>query len=429
MKMKVCLLLLLSLLLPMSSAAESAYRTLTLDGRYRTLQVYPANSPAQAPVIPLQGQERIQIGFDELSHDYHRLTYRVIHCNADWTRSELNELEYMAGFTQNDVPEGTPSMGTHAEYTHYSLVLPNEQVQLKLSGNYAVEITDRDEPEAGPLLWACFSLLDRQVGIDAGVSTLTDAGYRSETQQLEFELKTGFASIERPDTDLKILVRQNRRTDNQVVGVRPSMAGSGVIHYQHRPELIFDGGNEYRRCDFSSYKLGGLNIDRIVYQKPYYHALLFRAEPRLTGYTYDEDQNGRYLTDTRQGREEVDVRADYFWVHFSLALPRPLERGALYLLGEMTENRIDEETRLDYNDETGCYEQQLFLKQGICNYLFMYADSTETGDAAWNAPLSSRPAEGSYWATENGYQIFVYYRPFGARYDRLIGYTEISSRQ
>jgi hypothetical protein len=35
--------------------------------------------------------------------------------------------------------------------------------------------------------------------------------------------------------------------------------------------------------------------------------------------------------------------------------------------------------------------------------------------------------EGNYWATENAYVILVYYRPFGARADELIGYTSLNS--
>jgi hypothetical protein len=31
------------------------------------------------------------------------------------------------------------------------------------------------------------------------------------------------------------------------------------------------------------------------------------------------------------------------------------------------------------------------------------------------------PLEGSHWQTENEYDIWVYYRPFGGRYDRLVG--------
>ncbi|MDZ7845871.1 MAG: hypothetical protein U5L96_03315 [Owenweeksia sp.] len=34
--------------------------------------------------------------------------------------------------------------------------------------------------------------------------------------------------------------------------------------------------------------------------------------------------------------------------------------------------------------------------------------------------------EGSHWETENDYQILVYNRQVGKRYDRLIGFGELS---
>jgi hypothetical protein len=35
--------------------------------------------------------------------------------------------------------------------------------------------------------------------------------------------------------------------------------------------------------------------------------------------------------------------------------------------------------------------------------------------------------EGNYWGTENSYMVLVYFRPFGARADELIGYTLVNS--
>ena len=36
--------------------------------------------------------------------------------------------------------------------------------------------------------------------------------------------------------------------------------------------------------------------------------------------------------------------------------------------------------------------------------------------------------EGNWYETENQYTILIYYRPFGARYDQLIGVKSLSSR-
>ena len=37
------------------------------------------------------------------------------------------------------------------------------------------------------------------------------------------------------------------------------------------------------------------------------------------------------------------------------------------------------------------------------------------------------PIEGDFFQTENQYSVYVYYRPMGSRYDRLIGVTIIKN--
>jgi hypothetical protein len=38
-----------------------------------------------------------------------------------------------------------------------------------------------------------------------------------------------------------------------------------------------------------------------------------------------------------------------------------------------------------------------------------------------NRSASLLPIEGSHWQTKNEYTVDVYFRPFGARHDRLVG--------
>ena len=74
-----------------------------------------------------------------------------------------------------------------------------------------------------------------------------------------------------------------------------------------------------------------------------------------------------------------------------------------------------------FNEETGVYEKSLFLKQGFYNY--SYVTLTDKKDM----PASYENTEGNYWGTENGYMVLVYYRPFGARYDELVGFGRVNS--
>jgi hypothetical protein len=62
------------------------------------------------------------------------------------------------------------------------------------------------------------------------------------------------------------------------------------------------------------------------------------------------------------------------------------------------------------------------LKQGYYNYEYVYIDP----QAPAPTPDISE-SEGHWHETENDYTILLYYRPFGARYDQIIGYLKINS--
>ena len=56
--------------------------------RIASLQVVAGQDWLEDPVIRLGGGQRINISFDELTHDSHRYTYTITHCEPDWSDSE-----------------------------------------------------------------------------------------------------------------------------------------------------------------------------------------------------------------------------------------------------------------------------------------------------------------------------------------------------
>jgi exodeoxyribonuclease VII large subunit len=54
----------------------------------------------------LGSADKLRIDFDELSHDYHRLTYHIDHCEADWSVSEeVFESDWLSGFNNNQIED------------------------------------------------------------------------------------------------------------------------------------------------------------------------------------------------------------------------------------------------------------------------------------------------------------------------------------
>ncbi|MDE6335794.1 MAG: hypothetical protein K2L34_04410, partial [Muribaculaceae bacterium] len=68
------------------------------------------------------------------------------------------------------------------------------------------------------------------------------------------------------------------------------------------------------------------------------------------------------------------------------------------------------------------YTTQIPLKQGSYNYQYVVVDKKYSESAPESIPNANAGiVEGDYYETENEYLVKVYYRPPGARADRLIG--------
>ena len=383
----------------------------------KTIQVIANGDWMAPPIVSLNPEDYLEISFDELTHQYHRYIYKITHCNADWSPSGLSEIEYLNGFNNNTIDDYKNSFNTTMQYTHYKLFLPNDDVQITASGNYILTVYDDNENDK-PILNACFSVIEKQVGVSATVSSNTDIDTNASHQQVSFNINYSGYSISNPFNELKVQVFQNQRWDNMVTNITPTYQSPGLLQYVHNQNLIFDAGNEYRRFEITNVHYATQGVDYIRFFDPYYHAVLFPDEARRN-YSFDVDQNGRFYIRYNLA-EDNETEADYLFVHFTLDWEEPLTGGNFYLQGEFTNDRFIPSYKLTYNPEAHAYESVQLLKQGAYNYLFVPDGSTkgETG-----------PAAGNFYETENEYMILVYHRPFGGRYDKLVGMQTVKFQQ
>ena len=188
--LRILILVLLAAILPAKAQiAEDDTRTQVADSRFKSLQVKLDGNDYFPPIITLNGDDRIKISFDELSDERSYLRYSVIHCNADWTPSDLVESEYLDGFNYADIVDYKFSIGTLCHYVHYSFSLPNDDIKFLVSGNYLVKIYSEDEPET-TLLQARFYVCENAVSVGTSVTSRTDIDYNREHQQVSFVVDT-----------------------------------------------------------------------------------------------------------------------------------------------------------------------------------------------------------------------------------------------
>lgn len=366
-----------------------------------------------APAIAVLGtDDRIIISFDELSDDREFFRYSLVHCNANWQPSGLLDSEFLDGFNEGTIDNYEFSQATTAHYVHYSLAIPNEQVSPKLSGNYLLKIYPENDPDK-TLLQVRFMLSEATARTTVQAAAQTDIDYNKAHQQLSITVDTDGAQVDDPFNDLIVVADQNGRLDNERMLRHPLRVQGRKAIYEHSAPLIFEAGNEYRRFETVSTSYPGMGVEGIEFFDPYYNFTLYGDERRDDEpYVYDQTQNGRYFV-REYNSDNSDTEADYVVVHFSLDYPN--ETGAMIFLdGDFTQRRFDDNSRMFYNYATGRYERAMFLKQGAYNYQYLIVPpGAKRG--------YTNAIEGDKYQTINEYNVRVYHRRRGERYDRLIG--------
>ena len=368
---------------------------------------------AFAPITQLGG-EPIYISFDDLTHEYHRYTYRIEHCEADWTTSEeIFTSDYCEGYYEdNPIDDLVESINTNTLYTHYSLQIPNERCRLKIGGNYRLTVVDNNNADT-PILTVCFMVVEPLMKVGLSMTTNTDYDINKRHQQISMDLKYGNLTVTSPETQIKTVVMQNGRWDNAVVNAKPQYVMSDGLRWDHCRDFIFNGGNEYRKFEILDPGHPTLGIETISWDGENYNAMIWTDEPRQS-YIYDEDANGAFYIRNSDNYEN-DYSSDYILTHFRLKSPR-LE-GKVYLNASWTYDRFEPKYEMQYDDLAQLYTTTLPLKQGYYSYQYLWLRKDGT-----TAPV---PSEGNFYQTENQYQALVYYRPIGGRTDRLVGFGQI----
>ncbi len=405
------------LVLSVGTFAQSIH-TSVLKPNIHTLRMrYLENETLQRPFLTLGGDEIVEISFDELSHSAHQYTYTVLHLNADFTPSDLQSFEYLRGFTTADITDYDYSLNTQQLYTHYRLTFPNDDMQPLVSGNYAIKIYEDGDPD-NVVAYQVLSIVEPQVTISGTIRSNTDIELSGRYQQLDIDVNTSALNLTDP-SQVKILIQQNGRRDNAVFNPKPTYIESKRLRFINNKQLIFEGGNEFRRFDIASVYFLGYNVDRIDFDRHYYNAFLFPSENWANKpYVTEIDSHGQYVINAER-TDDDDYEAEYMWVHFLLPQADVWFDGGLYISGDLTYNQLSPMNRMQYDYEHHCYYLALYLKQGGYDFQYLFRLKTLDSRLQTQAATTFR-TEGSHWETQNEYTVYVYYRPFGTRYDQLI---------
>jgi hypothetical protein len=396
------------------------YTNHIFDSRIKTVQLYREGWNLSYPVILLNSSDKLIFQFDLLDDQAETYYYTIIHCDKDWTRSDIFTNDYLDGFPENPIEEFKPSFNTTVNYFHYKLVFPNERVNIKLSGNYILNVYPADNPEK-PAVTCRFIVKEDAVKIDINAHRPQMTSDNDAGQQIDFTLDISGANVIDAYRNIFSSVLQNGRWDNAKYNLKPDIYGAGELKYNSLSEKnVFMGGNEFRYFDIKSTRYQSEYVRRIDFLSPYYHVYLTPSENRESKpYFYWQDFNGKYYIAFQEGKDP-ETDADYVYVYFTLPSVYKVDGGKMYVSGSLSNWTFGNDNLMNFNPDKGQYECTMFLKQGWYNYEYAFLrDGEKDGDAS--------KFEGSHYETENDYMVIVYYRNPRGRYDKVIGVATINT--
>jgi hypothetical protein len=358
------------------------------------------------------------VSFDDLDADIKNYYYTIVHCNSDWTASDLMESEYISGFTNEAITDHDFSFNTIQKYTHYTFNFPDDNLKPILSGNYVFKIFE----EGGETIaYKRFMILENKLTIEAQVRRATLANDRNTKHEIDFIIKHPNLVVADPFADIKVTIKQNNKEDNAITGLTPIFVKNNELVYDYEDDNTFLGNNEFRHFDIKSLRFQSDRIKEITYDSNYNHVYLFNDRKRpFDRYSIEPDINGKFLIKSQEGWKTA-IEADYAFVHFTLPVDQ-VSYGDLYVIGGFSDWQLKDEFRLRYNAKQRRYEGNIYIKQGYYNYHYALNDTiTKRVDISF--------IEGTHYQTRNDYYVYVYYRAIGDRYDRFVGFLKTSSKE
>jgi len=399
-------------------SVAKAQRNEILDSQISSLQVVADDNWLSIPIIELGTNQRININFDDLTHQYRRFAYKLEHCEADWSvSSQLFESDFVSGFASGNLIEDIEeSVNTTVLYTHYRMSIPNRNCNIKMSGNYRLTIYD-DNDEEKPVVVAYFMVVEPIMGVQLLMSSNTDVDINQSHQQIAMQINYGNMRVINYQDQIKTVLLQNGLWSNARINAKPQYVMTNGLRWEHCKNFIFDGGNEFHKFEVLDPTHPTLGVDRIDWDGHDYQVYLFPDVPSFN-YVYDFDANGSFYIRNSDNIEN-DRISDYVLVNFTLHTPQKYD-GDIYINAKWTNDQFLPRYMMLYDEQNNIYHTTISLKLGYYSYQYLLIDR--------NGNIQRVPSEGNFFQTENLYDALIYYREQGGRTDRLVGYGHLETR-
>ncbi len=388
----------------------------------QTVRLFKPGNQLSFPFINLNSNDLLELHFDDLDADVKNYYYTWQLCNFDWSPSDMMQMEYLSGFSQNRITDYKFSSVSLIRYTHYRVLLPQSNNYPKKSGNYLIKVFLDGDPSR-IVFTRRVMVVNSQAIVAGNIVQPTTPQFFRKYQKVIFNVDMKGINTFNAPQQVKVVLLQNFRWDNAMVDVKPTFIRGNSLEFNSELSGVFPAGREWRWLDLTDFHLQSDRVASADYNKKSTDIFL-RTDRSLENepYMYYQDLNGMSQVRAIRGIDPF-YEGDYATVYFSYYPGKEgkLMNKDLYLYGQLTNYEFTDSLRMVYNENKGIYETRLMLKQGYYDYTYLSRDLSD--------PTKASMLDGDYYDAENVYTILVYYRPFGARADELIAVSMLDSRR
>ncbi|MBN9398786.1 MAG: DUF5103 domain-containing protein ['Candidatus Kapabacteria' thiocyanatum] len=379
----------------------------------RFIRAYGSKDERMPPVVlmdsPTTSQQIIGAQFATVEFDVQAATIpnlyaRLVHCTADWEDDPNGFVNDVMNRTSLFDWKVAPQRSSYFNYRG-ALQIPNDQIQIRFSGNYKVRIYDisTDKLLAETRIFVVQPMAEMQFNF---MTDFYEPRFKVSSIALTLEavVRTQSASLISNLLNTVVLYRNARWYEPFIISERLQtitnppqsstyvgglFAGGKVFRIERIP-----AENEYRILDLSNMALFP-NTGQPV---------------RLP--LSDLRRNGSFLQRTDDGVMTTSMISsyndEYVPIEFILdPLPYPSELD-VFVVGSFNNWRPDRTWQMYYDEETRLYRLRQWVRRGIHNY--MYASGTYNIDNGEFKDFTFEEFEGNTASAGHGFVAFAYYR-------------------
>jgi len=395
-------------------------KDLVYDNNIQTVLLYPPSDQLLPPVIRLNSTDKLRLSFDDLGAESYLFRYTFEHCTEDWQTSDLDQMDYLDGFFEEEITRYEFSVNAIPPYIHYDVIFPTSDMKIKLSGNYILKVYVDSPEDENVLFTRRFFVIEPLVRVEVSIPYYPkNLEFVRKKQQINLSLITPDLFNAEPMQRISVTIQQNGRWDNIKENLKPTSIMLNQLNYDYTEGIVFEGGNQFRNFDMKSFWYQSMYIKQIISEPDGYDVILHtNYNIANKPYSVIADIQGKKLITARSG-QNPNTEGEYAWVEFWLKQPE-IKDANIYLLGALNNWQLDDKGKMEYDSRYRMYHGSMFLKQGYYDYLFAVVPN---GSTRGNVTI----IEGDHWETKNQYSVYVYYKERVPAYDRLVGYYTFNS--